>query len=129
MKDIFWNIRGLNNPGMKNSLVRLIRSNTMDFVGVVETKKDSFLPSFLDSFRGNIQFKWQVLTASGTAGGLLLGVKDDFGAVSNISLIDFSLSCVVQNKKDRFIWKLVVVYCSPYEYKKVAFIDELHIIL
>jgi hypothetical protein len=129
MKGSFWNIRGLNNTGRKNSLVSLIRGNTLDFVGVVETKNEVCLPSFLDSLGGNFQFKWQVLPASGTAGGTLLGVKDEFGVVSNVASLDFSLSCVVQNRKDRLIWKLVVVYDSPYEVKKVAFIDELHLIL
>jgi hypothetical protein len=52
MKGCFWNIRGLNNPRRKNSLISLIRSNALDFVGVVETKKESFLPSFLDSLGG-----------------------------------------------------------------------------
>jgi hypothetical protein len=51
-----------------------------------------------------------VLPASGTAGGLHLGVKEDFWVVSHISLLDFSLSCMVQNKKDGFVWKLVLVY-------------------
>jgi hypothetical protein len=70
-----------------------------------------------------------VLPASGTAGGLHLSVKEDFWVVSHISLLDFSLNCMVQNKKDGFVWKLVLVYGSPYEDKNVAFIDELHLLL
>jgi hypothetical protein len=61
--------------------------------------------------------------------GLLLGIKEDVGVVSSITSLEFSLSCVVQNKKDGFVWKLVVVYGAPYEDKKPDFIDELHLIL
>jgi hypothetical protein len=47
---------------------------------------------------------------------------------SSVSSLEFSLSCVVQNKIDGFVWKLVVVYGAPYDDKKADFIDELHLI-
>jgi hypothetical protein len=42
---------------------------------------------------------------------------------------EFSVSCVVQDKKACFSWKLVVLYGFPYEDRKVAYIDELHSIM
>jgi hypothetical protein len=38
MRGYFWNIRDLNHPSRKSSLESLIRNNSLDFVGVVETK-------------------------------------------------------------------------------------------
>jgi hypothetical protein len=35
----------------------------------------------------------------------------------------------VQDLTHNFSWKLVVVYGSPYEDRKVEFIDELHLML
>jgi hypothetical protein len=110
MKGCFWNIRGLNHPGRKCVLTNLIRQNFLDFVGIVETKKETFLQGFLDSLSGPSQFSWHSLPATRTAWGLLLGIKDDFGISSNITFLEFSLSCVVQNKKAGFVWKLVMVY-------------------
>jgi exonuclease III len=43
MKGVFWNIRGLNQPERNLSLGHIIRENRLDFVGIQETKKGSFL--------------------------------------------------------------------------------------
>ena len=43
--------------------------------------------------------------------------------------IDFCISTMVTNKRTGFVWKLSVVYGSPYQEGKRAFIDELHSIL
>jgi hypothetical protein len=43
----FWNIKGLNHPGRNLCLGQLIRDYRVDFVGVQETKKESFHPSLL----------------------------------------------------------------------------------
>jgi hypothetical protein len=34
MRGVFWNIRGLNQPGRNISLEHLIKSNRVDFVGL-----------------------------------------------------------------------------------------------
>jgi hypothetical protein len=49
--------------------------------------------------------------------------------VNNVQLHEFVVSCIVQDLTTKFSWKFVVVYGSPYEDKKVMFIDELHRIL
>jgi hypothetical protein len=55
----------------------------------------------------------------------LIGFRDDTLLVSNITLYKFSVSCMVQCRKNSFDWKLVVVYGSPYDEGKV----ELHLVL
>jgi hypothetical protein len=36
---------------------------------------------------------------------------------------------VVKNQVDKFVWRMVVVYGSPYEETKTEFIDELHLVM
>lgn len=44
-------------------------------------------------------------------------------------MLHFSVSLMLQDRKTGFRRKLVVVYGSPYEYGKEAFIKELHTIM
>jgi hypothetical protein len=83
---------------------------------VVETNKEVFQQGFLESLDGPSKFYWHV---RGGGGGLLLGIREDWGVSSSVSSLEFSLSCVVQNKIDGFVWKLVVVYGAPYDDKRL----------
>jgi hypothetical protein len=47
MRGVFWNIRELNHHGRNLSLGSVVRDNGLYFVGIQETKKEEFLPSFL----------------------------------------------------------------------------------
>jgi exonuclease III len=69
MKEIFWNIRGLNHPRTNLCLGQLIREHRVDFIGVQETKKESFHPSFLKNLTSPTEFSWNLLPTKGTAGG------------------------------------------------------------
>jgi hypothetical protein len=101
----------------------------LDFVGIQETKKVEFLPGFLKNLTTPVTFNWFYLPAKGTAGGILLGVKEENFAISNISLFNFSISCMVADNKKNFSWKIVVVYDSSYDDRKIEFIDELHTVM
>jgi exonuclease III len=129
MKGIFWNIRGFNQLGRKFSLEHLIRDNHVQFIGVQETKKEDFSISFLKNLAGAASFTWNFLPAVGTAGGILVGTRDDYIVVSNVNLHTFDVSCHLLAKNKNFSWKLVVVYDPAYDDKKVDFIDELHRIM
>jgi exonuclease III len=95
MKGIFWNIKGLNQPGRNLSLGQVIRENHIDFIRVQETKKEDFLPSFLKNLTSPIIFDWHFLAARGTACGILIGVREEFLKVVNVSYGKFSVSCMV----------------------------------
>jgi hypothetical protein len=41
MRGVFCNIRGVNQPSRMNSLTNFGRSKGLDFVGVIETKKEN----------------------------------------------------------------------------------------
>jgi exonuclease III len=129
MRGIFWNIRGLNHHGRNLCLGQLIREHTVDFIGVQETKKESFHPSFLKNLTSPTDFSWEILPAKGTAGGILIAVRDSMLSIYNVKLHSFSISCVLHEKAKKFRWKLLVVYGPAYDDKKIEFIDELHNIL
>jgi hypothetical protein len=42
---------------------------------------------------------------------------------------EYCLSAVVKTELDNFVWRLVVLYGSPYEDKKMEFISELHLVM
>jgi hypothetical protein len=108
------------------ALVGKIRDNKADFVGIMETKKESLSPGLLRSLTGNTPFSWCHKPARGTAGGILVGANSDFFLVTVGQILNYSVSVMLLDKKTGFSWKLVVVYGSPYEDGKQAFIEELH---
>lgn len=125
MIGLFWNIRGLGQIGRILALVNNIRSNHVDFVGVIETKKKDFSTGLLRSLTGNISFSWNFLPTNGSAGGILVGVNSESFNVTMGDKLKFSISLMIQDKKSSFDWRLVVVYGSPEEGKQ-EFIEELH---
>lgn len=106
-----------------------IRSTHADIVGVIETKKDSFTPGYLRSLTGIIPFSWSCLPAKGTTGEILVCCNSDKFSVLGYVRLDFSISLVIKDVKSNFVWKLVVVYGSPYEAGKLDFLNELHEIM
>jgi hypothetical protein len=116
-------------PGRKLSLEHIIRNHKLDFVGVQETKREDFPINFLKNLTCPTCFNWEFLPARGTAGGILFRAREDTFSMSNVRLRNFSLRCTIQNKNDHFSWRIVVVYGSPYDEGKPAFIDGLHEVL
>jgi hypothetical protein len=73
----------------------LIRENQLDFVGIQETKKEEIPPNFLKNLTSPIRFYWNYLPAKGSTGGILVGVREESLAMSNVSLAKFSVSCMI----------------------------------
>jgi hypothetical protein len=59
----------------------------------------------------------------------LVGVREDSFLMSNVSILKFSISCMLLDKKTNLSWRLVIVYGSPYDEGKPEFIDELYLVL
>ena len=129
MIGLFWNIRGLGKLGRVPALVSRMRESHADIVGIMETKKESFTPGFLKSLTGLTPFVWSLLPARGSAGGILVGANSDLFTLTVSDILDFSISVFLLDKKTGFSWKMVAVYGSPYEERKQAFLDELHLVL
>ena len=120
------NIRGLGRPGRKQALADLILDYKLEFVGIQETKKEKIDDSFLSFVSGYLEFKWCSLPAKGSAGGILVGLRDDLFEIVSYSCGSFCVSVQVLNKTDAFIWNLIVVYGTAYAEFKLDFFVELH---
>jgi len=72
---------------------------------------------------------WHFLPANGTAGGILVGVDERKFDVIAWKVGKFSVAGIIKNCHDNFVWRLVVVYGSPYEEGKLEFLEELDSLL
>ena len=77
MKALFWNIRAFGARGRRDQLKDLVRSENVDFIGLVETLKPSFSPSELSAVARIDRFNWNFVAPDGHSGGILLGTKKD----------------------------------------------------
>jgi hypothetical protein len=68
----------------------------------------------------------EVAPADKTVGRILMGVNADLFEVVNWDVRNFSISCVLVNKRNKMRCRICTVYGSTYEEKKQYFIDELH---
>ena len=83
MKYIFWNVRGDAASVRQKCIEDTIRPLNPAYIGFQETKKENFSNSFLKNLLGNMNFELKWLLATGTAGGILVGVDIDvFNIVS-----------------------------------------------
>lgn len=119
----FWNVRGLNREGRLQCIINFVNDNKLDFVGFQETKKENFQESFLNYIHKD--FCWWALPATGTAGGILVGVNSLNFEVLSWQVGSYSVAAMIKNGSDKFVWRLVVVYGSPYEEGKADFLQEL----
>jgi hypothetical protein len=99
MIGFFWNIRGLEQIGRIPTLVSRIRDNHVDFIGILETKKKNYTPSFLRPLTRNIPFNWFHQPARGSAGGILVGANSDLFVATLIHR--FSVSIMLIDKKNQ----------------------------
>jgi exonuclease III len=129
MIGVTWNIRSLNKPGRKQALYDAISEFRFDFIGLQETKTDQVNSGFLDFISGNISFKWFSLPAKKTAGGILVGVRDDKFEVISSSTGTYFVSIILSDKSNSCMWQLVMVYGTAYADLKMDFFAELHVIM
>ena len=96
---------------------------------VFRKKCSKFSVSFLNYISGSWDFSWLELPANKTAGGILVGFRDDLFDVISHECHKYCLSVVVLDKRENFVWQLVIVYGTAYFEFKMEFIAELHEII
>jgi hypothetical protein len=96
-------------------------------VGIQETKKATISSDTLESVNRNMV--WNFIPVKGSAGGILLGFRNSTIEILECHGFEFSAVAVVKNKHDNLVWRLIVVYGSPYEEFKVAFLEELEVVM
>jgi hypothetical protein len=66
-----------------------------------------------------------LVTDTGRAGGILLGINLEMFTVQNVVLGDFYVKTHLKNKMDNFEWGLVAVYgAAQNEEKKITFYNS-----
>lgn len=122
----FWNIRGFGQTGKIQCLGDFLNNNHVDFVGFFETKRENIDNHILNGIAGNNDFVWHSLPAINTAGGILVGLRNNLFEIIGFVDKKFCVIVTVKNKCDDFIWHLVAVYGTAYNEFKLEFIAELH---
>ena len=72
LKLLSWNVRGLNDPKIREILRNWLRNWKVDVVCLQETKLDKVDWRLIQSIWGNRYVAWEVLNAVNTAGGVHL---------------------------------------------------------
>ena len=129
MIGLLWNIRGLGKLGRVLALVSRIKDSHAGFVGIMETKKSSLSVGFLKALSSNVPFAWHHLEAKGSAGGILVGANMDIFNMVVGDVLKFSVSVMLTNKANGFVWKLIVVYGPAYDDLKHEFLEELETVM
>ena len=91
MKGIFWNSRGLADLAKRRFLAETTVEQHLDFIALLETRRDNFTSQFLATLPGGIDFDWHILPPRGRSGGILLGVRCETLEVLNVVRGDFAL--------------------------------------
>ena len=97
----------------------------LDFIALSETGRDNFLPQFLNTLSGGIDFDSDCLPPRGRSSGILLGVRCDSLEVRNVVMGDFAVKFWVRSKDDGFNWALVAVYGAAQPKLKPEFLADL----
>jgi hypothetical protein len=129
MIGMLWNIRGLEKIDRLLVLRSRIIDHHLDFVGVMETKKNNLSDGLLKFLAHNTPFNWFHLEARGTAGGILVGENQDLVNMVVSETLKYLVSVLLTCKKTGFTWKLIVVYGPSYEEQKHDFLDELESVM
>lgn len=66
------------------------------------------------------------MPAVGTAGGILVGVRDNLFEVVSWDIHKYSITCFLKNRSNASVWRFIYVYGSTYDEFKLDFINELH---
>jgi hypothetical protein len=105
-----WNVRGLNDPDRRTTMLETISDTSCHIVCLLETKLavvDSFIA---DSIGGQCFQGFAQRPAMGTRGGILILWNKDAVELSNFDIRTFSISALVKSKRDDDTFKMTVVY-------------------
>ena len=119
-----WNARGLGLSNKRRALKELLNTHKIDIVAIQETKKENFPIRQLNTFSNNINF-WIYKSSIGSSGGILVGVNDSKFSIIDSWIKEFSVTVLLSNKSENFIWLFTVVYDPVISSKRLAFLNEI----
>jgi hypothetical protein len=72
---------------------------------------------------------WKYTPAKGTAGGMLVGFRNLTIEVISWQEFEFYDMAIVNNVEDKFVCRLITIYESSYEDRKLDFLKELGVVI
>lgn len=124
---LVWNVRGLNSRTRRDAVRDVVRDERVSLLCLEETKMD-VIPSRTILEMLGLDFDYSFLPAVGRFGGVLLAWRTCVWSVSDVHLVDFSLTALVRHSSDDAPWWLSVVYGPQEESEKLRFLDELRML-
>ena len=110
MIGIFWNCRGAGKKGMSTCLTDMINANEVDFLGLQETMKSNYTPSFFRKLDPQQKFYWEWNPSRGKSGGILCGVNKTKFDILEVIHGKFTLQVNLVDKSKNCNWALLVAY-------------------
>lgn len=125
MLGAIWNIRGVGKAGAATCLVEVIRDYKLDFIGILETMKQTYSDKFFRKIDPSNSFFWKWAPSVGKSGGILVGVRNEFLDVSGTRIGNNIIQFNLWDKRKKCQWALLVVYGPAHEELKEAFLSDL----
>ena len=125
VKIMSWNVRGVNDPDIRNIIRNFIRNQRVDLVCLQETKIKEMTTAVARSLGVGRLSDWRALNPEGSAGGIILFwdkkamelVDSEFGLVL--------ISCLFKMVEGGFLWMFSGVYGPVERNLKEIFWEEL----
>ena len=97
----------------------------VNFVGIQETKKSDYSPTFLRNLSGSCIFSWVWVFVKGQSTSILLSANYDVYDVLDSEIGRFHVRLYIRDKMLNVCYNIVTVYGAPHARDKEAFIVEL----
>lgn len=122
-----WNARGLGLPSKRRALKESLNIHKIDIVAIQETKKESFPARQLNALSNNINF-WLSKSYVGSSGVILVGLNDSKFTVIDSWIMEFTITVLISNKNENFVWLFTTVYGSVLSSQRPDFLNEIRTI-
>ena len=115
-----WNVRGLNNPARRKVVKDLSGENCSTVVCLQETKMQHIDDAVvIETLGSKFSSNYAVLPASGTRGGALLAVNEDYYRIMQCEVREHSVSAKLQATTDAVEWWITMVYGPQEDQEKI----------
>jgi hypothetical protein len=121
-----WNVRGLNNPARLQVVRDIVTEHHTNIMCLKETKLQTVDDSAIASTLGHpFIANYANLPADGTRGGIILACSEDFFTMSQVIILQHSITTTVTSKQSNEAWTTIDVYGLQDDSSKVLFLQEL----
>lgn len=119
-----WNVRGLNCPARRETVLRLIQVVQPSIVCLQETKVEVIDTLLGMQFLGPRLNNFDYLPAEGVRGGVLIAWDEDLIEACDSTMHEFSLSLQITMKNSNISFTLTSVYGPADDALKAQFMDR-----